>query len=158
MSLTESIRRYRPGEETALFSVFYSAVHQIASRDYSTEQVQAWAPEDMDADLWAARIREINPFVAELDGKIVGYADLQANGYIDHFFVSGEHARRGVGTALMQHLIREAKAAGLTEMTSHVSRTAQAFFESFGFIVVEQRLPELRGVFIPNAVMKRVVC
>ena len=31
---------------------------------------------------------------------IVGYADVQANGYIDHFFVSPSVARRGVGWAI----------------------------------------------------------
>jgi mRNA-degrading endonuclease RelE of RelBE toxin-antitoxin system len=29
-------------------------------------------------------------FVAELNGELVGYADVQGNGYIDHFFVSGK--------------------------------------------------------------------
>ena len=42
------------------------------------------------------------PFVAEIEGQIVGYADLQEDGYIDHFFVSGSMARRGVGSALMR--------------------------------------------------------
>ena len=27
------------------------------------------------------------PFVVELHGEIVGYGDIQANGYIAHFFV-----------------------------------------------------------------------
>jgi hypothetical protein len=36
----------------------------------------------------------IRPFVAEDEGHIVGYADIQPSGYIDHFFVAGGHARR----------------------------------------------------------------
>lgn len=148
------IRRYRFGEEPALFEVFYSAIHLVARRDYSTEQIRAWAPRDLDQKLWATRIRGINPFVAELAGELVGYADLQANGYMDHFFVSGHHGRRGIGTALMNHLLREARPASLTELTSDVSRTAQPFFESFGFTAVEERQPELRGVVIPNALMR----
>jgi len=31
---------------------------------------------------------------------MAGYADLQADGLIDHFFVDAGHARRGVGRAL----------------------------------------------------------
>ncbi|KAA8701490.1 GNAT family N-acetyltransferase [Pseudomonas cannabina] len=42
----------------------------------------------------------MNPFVAVLDDHIVGYADVQASGYIDHFFVSGFHARQGIGQRL----------------------------------------------------------
>jgi putative acetyltransferase len=149
-----SIRRYEPGEESALFNVYYSAIHLVASRDYEPEQIQAWAPKDIDNTYWEKRIRSINPFVAELNGELVGYADLQANGYIDHFFVSGHHGRCGVGRSLMKHILDEAKVAGLPELTSDVSRTAQPFYESFGFVVVEHRQPEIRGVVIPNAFMR----
>lgn len=149
------IRRYVRGEEAALFDVFYTAVHVVASRDYTTEQVQAWAPRDLDAALWRDKIRSINPFVAELDRELVGYADVQPNGYIDHFFVSGSHPRKGIGSLLMQRILREAKALEISTLSSDVSRTAQPFFEMFGFILVEQRSRMLRGVTIPNALMQR---
>ena len=155
MNISVQIRPYKPGEEPALFAVYYSAIHLTASRDYTPEQIQAWAPKGLDMNLWACRIRGINPFVAELNGEVVGYADLQANGYIDHFFVSGTHARRGIGSLLMEHLLGEATALGLSELTSDVSRTAQPLYEKFGFVVVEQRRPERRGVVIPNAFMRR---
>jgi hypothetical protein len=38
------IRPFRQGEEAALRQVFFSAVHEIASRDYTSEQIEAWAP------------------------------------------------------------------------------------------------------------------
>jgi putative acetyltransferase len=155
MNISVQIRRYKPGEEQALFAVYYSAIHLTASRDYTPEQIQAWAPKGLDMNLWACRIRGIKPFVAESNGEVVGYADLQANGYIDHFFVSGTHARRGIGSLLMEHLLGEATALGLSELTSDVSRTAQPLYEKFGFVVVEQRRPERRGVVIPNAFMRR---
>lgn len=155
MSNTIEIRAFCPGEEAALFKVHYSAIHRIASRDYSAEQIQAWAPEDQDADLWAQRMRDINPFVAEYRGKIVGYADLQSNGYIDHFFVSGEYPRLGIGSTLMRHILASALQRRLPLLSPDVSRTAQPFFEHFGFVVVEQRLPQRRGVTLPNALMHR---
>ena len=148
------IRRHKQGEESALFDVYYSAVHLIASQDYTPEQIQAWAPADLDPILWKTTICNINPFVAELNGSIVGYADLQSNGYIDHFFVSGKHPRQGVGSQLMTHLLKEARATSVQELTSDVSRTAQPFYERFGFTVVEQRFPIVRGVILPNALMR----
>ncbi|BBL58873.1 GNAT family N-acetyltransferase [Methylomonas koyamae] len=148
------IRRFKPGEEAALFEVHYSAIHQVASHDYSLEQIEAWAPPDLDPALWERRIRDINPYVVELDGCVVAYADLQANGYIDHFFVSGAHPGRGLGSMLMTHILKEAQSLDLLELTSDVSRTAQGFYERFGFRVVEQRTPVRRGVAIPNALMR----
>ncbi|RQO60471.1 GNAT family N-acetyltransferase [Paucibacter sp. KBW04] len=154
MKIAPRIRRYNPGEESILFNVYYTSVHQLATREYSQEQIQAWAPRDRDASLWEERIRGINPFVAELNGELVGYSDLQPSGYIDHFFVSGSHARCGIGTALMNHILQEAMSTGLHELTSDVSRTAQPFYEKFGFTVIEQRQPKVRGVVIPNAFMR----
>ncbi len=155
MSTLVHIRRYREAEVMALFEIYYSAIHLVASRDYTPEQVEAWAPRSLDPERWRRKIRDINPFVAEADGQLVGYADLQANGYIDHFFVSGARPREGIGAQLMRHLLNEAQRFGLTELTSDVSLTAQPFYERFGFHVVEQRSHELRGVLIPNALMQR---
>jgi putative acetyltransferase len=151
------IRRFAVGDEFALFRVFFSAIHEIASRDYTQEQVNAWAPADLDQELWCDRMRGINPFVVELHGEIVGYADVQENGYIDHFFVSGRHPRQGIGTLLMDRIHLEAETLGLRKLTSDVSRTAQPFFMRHGFQVVELRKPVLRGVTIPNAAMRKAL-
>jgi putative acetyltransferase len=148
------IRRYRPGDEAALFEVHYSAIHLVASRDYSAEQIAAWAPLDIDPVVWTERIQRINPYVVDCDGVLVAYADLQRSGYIDQFFVSGKHPGRGFGALLMNHLLSEARQWGLSELTADVSRTAQGFFERFGFRVVEQRFPTRRGIVLPNALMR----
>lgn len=149
------IRSYKKGEAPALFEIYFSAIHLVASRYYTPEQIQAWAPRDLDPDIWEAKMRDIQPYVAELDDRAVGYADLQPDGYIDHFFISGRHPRQGIGARLMSHLIAEAHSKGIEELTSDVSRAAQPFYRKFGFEVVEQRQPVVRGVIIPNALMRR---
>jgi putative acetyltransferase len=151
------IRRFRLGDEAALFRVYFTAIHEIACRDYSPEQVEAWAPADLDADLWTNRVRGIQPFVAVLGDEIVGYADVQQDGYVDHFFVSGARPRQGIGTRLMARIHEEARSLGLTELTSDVSKTAEPFFALHGFHVVERRFPVLRGVTLQNALMRKVL-
>jgi putative acetyltransferase len=154
-SKTIHIRRYRPGEEGVLLEVFHSAIHTVASRDYTVEQINAWAPPNLDPIRWQKKVRAINPFVAEMDGELVGYADIQPSGYIDHFYVSGLHPGRGIGSLLMKRLLQEAEGLGARILTSDVSKTAQPFFEKFGFVVVEHRYPECFGVVVPNALMRR---
>lgn len=149
------IRRFRVGDESSLFRVYFSAIHLVASLDYTPEQVSAWAPADLDMALWANRMQEIYPFVVEIGNEIVGYADVQQNGYIDHFFVSGTHGGRGIGRRLMQRIHVEAMSLGLTELTSDVSKTAEPFFTLHGFQVVERRFPILRGVTLQNALMRK---
>ena len=149
------IRRFQPGDEAGLFRVYFTAIHQIASRDYSREQIDAWAPADLDKAQWAARIQQIQPFVALLHNQIVGYADIQPDGYIDHFFVSGDHPRQGIGTQLMVRLLEEARSLGLKTLTSNVSKTAEPFFAFHGFEVVKRNHPILRGVTLQNAQMHK---
>lgn len=148
------IREFRIGDEMALHSVFLSAIHDIASKDYTPEQIQAWAPALLDHGIWIERMRGICPFVVELQDKIVAYADVQPNGYIDYFFVSSSVAGTGVGTMLMNHIQAAARNQSIDILTSDVSRTAQPFFARFGFVIVEQRVPIVRGVAIPNALMR----
>ncbi|MDW2643548.1 GNAT family N-acetyltransferase [Citrobacter sp. HN-141] len=149
------IRRFRNGDEISLFSVFLSSVYTLASHYYTHEQIVAWAPSDIDPDHWTNRMRALRPFVVEVDGEIAGYADVQPNGYIDHFYVSGAYPRQGVGTLLMDRIHEEARERGMTELTSNVSKAAEAFFLRHGFHVVERGFPVCRGVTLQNALMRK---
>lgn len=151
------VRRFQIGDELSLLSVNRSAVRLIARQDYTREQIEAWAPDDVDREGWCQYMKGLAPFVVEDEEEIVGYADLQTSGYIDHFYVSGHHPRRGIGVLLMRRIHQEAASLALHELTSNVSRTAEPFFSSFGFNVVERREPMLRGVAIPNALMRKVL-
>jgi putative acetyltransferase len=151
------IREFRIGDEATLYQVLHSAVHRIAARDYTPEQLNAWAPPEPEHEAWMLKMRALQPFVAEIDGVIAGYADLQPSGYIVHFFVSADFPRQGVGRMLMDRIHDKAARLGVTELTSDVSRTAQPFFARFGFGIVEQRFPVRQGVTIPNALMRKTL-
>ena len=49
------IRDFRVGDEMSLHAVFYCAIHQTASRDYTAQQIDAWAPESFDREIWIER-------------------------------------------------------------------------------------------------------
>ena len=149
-----NVRRCQYGDEPALYEVYYSAIHMIATE----AQVNAWAPGSIDPNRWSDRMRGITPFVMEIEKQILGYADVQSSGYIDHFFVSGRHPRQGIGALLMHRIHQEALDSGIEELTSHVSRTAEPFFARNAFVVAERREPLLRGVTVPNALMSKSLC
>jgi len=98
----------------------------------------------------------LSPFVAEVNHRIIGYADLQNNGLIDHFYVSGGYVRQGVGSRLMAEIEKEARNSGLHELTSFVSLTAEPFFLHHGFRIVRRCFPVRHGVMLPNALMRKV--
>ena len=149
------IRDFRISEEEILRSVFHSSVHAIASKNYSPEQLNAWAPREYDALQWAERIRRNRPFVVEMDGVVAGFADVQESGYIDQFFVSGPNVRRGVARALMMHIHGVARERGIAALWSDVSLTAEPFFAASGFVVESRNVVTVRGVELTNARMRK---
>jgi putative acetyltransferase len=151
------VRLFQPGDEGALLGVFRSAIHQIAVRDYSAVQVEAWAPAELSVEEFGARVRKNRPFVAVLGLEPVGFADVQADGYIDQFFVSGYLARRGIARLLMDRVEKEAAGRALRQLHSHVSLTAEPFFASRGFCVAERCHVVLRGVPFQNALMRKAL-
>ena len=154
------IRPYAAGEELALLTIFQSSVRGLASRDYTPAQIDAWAPATADDEArmrWIARIQANRPWVAEVDGRLAGFADLQPSGYIDQFFVAAEFAGHGVGGALMRQLHEIALSYGMAELFSHVSLSAQPFFRHFGFILESEQYPVVRGVALRNAVMRKAL-
>lgn len=100
-------------------------------------------------------MRELNPLVSVVGEAIVGYADVQASGLIDHFYVHKDWQRRGVGTALMRALEAEAHRLGLKEVHSRVSLTARPFFERSGFSVIREQEVVIDGVRLRNVLMAR---
>lgn len=123
------LRLFHICDERALHDVFYSAIHGLGSQHYTQAQLNAWAPATYNVSRWEARMQAIKPFVVEREDVLIAYADVQNDGLIDHFFVAASSAKQGVGKWLMQHIIITAKAKQMPKLHSHVSLTAQPFFE-----------------------------
>lgn len=149
------IREFREQDAPILWALFYNTIRNINLRDYTEQQVKAWAPDEFDAQLWLKKMTAIQPFVVELDGVIVGYSDVQPSGLVDHFFCHHEYQGQGVGRALMTHVIKQAEAKGLDRIYSEVSITARPFYEHMGFTVVNEQQIEVRGATLTNYVMER---
>ena len=150
-----TIRQYQPGDADSLYEIFFNTIRLINIKDYSEQQVKAWAPEQYDKSKLQQRLQQINPNIALIEGKIVGYADVQEDGYVDHFFCHWQFQGQGIGKALMNTLLAQAKAKKLRRMYSHVSITAKPFFEHFGFTLVKQQQVGTRGQLLTNFVMEK---
>ncbi|MFW1503655.1 N-acetyltransferase family protein [Vibrio parahaemolyticus] len=150
-----TIRHYSVEDAKALWDIHFYTIRNINIRDYSQAQVEAWAPERLDPSIWEKWMKGLSPFVAEIDGVIVGYTDLQASGLIDHFFCHHEYQGKGVGKALMNHVFKVGNSRGIKRYFSEVSITARPFYEHFGFKVVQAQEIEVRGQKLRNFVMEK---
>lgn len=66
------IRKYKESDARALWAICYYTIRKVNIRDYSQAQVEAWAPDNFDSDVWQRKMNTIAPFVAEINGEIVG--------------------------------------------------------------------------------------
>ena len=149
------IRNYKESDVRALWDIRFRTIREVNIKDYSKEQVEAWAPASFDIKDWSEKLSRLSPFIAEIDGTIVGYADLQVDGLIDHFYCHYQYQGQGVGRALMEHLFKVGTSKGIYCYYSAVSITAKPFYEKFGFSVSREQLVEVRGQIFKNFLMTR---
>lgn len=150
-----AIRGYRAEDLDGLIAIFTRAVRETASRDYTPEQVRAWAPDRPDRDAWAARRASRPTFIAEIDGAMAGFCDLEPDGHIDMMFVHPGHGGRGIATTLLGHIEAQARAAGLSRLFTEASLTARPFFDRRGFAVIAEQQVHLRGEVLTNFRMEK---
>lgn len=151
------IREYQSADAPALWQLFYDTIHKVNIRNYSLEQVNAWAPLDVDLDRWTKRFESRATFVAEDGTTILGFAELESSGHIDRFYCHAECQGQGVGTQLLNRIEGEASSRGITRLYTEASITALPFFERRGFIVIREQEVECRGVLLTNFVMTKTL-
>lgn len=151
-----TVRAYRETDANALVDIFYHTIHTINVLDYTDEQINSWAPEEIqDVERWRKRWSDVPPFVAVCDGKPVGFAELENNGHIDCFYVHHEHQGAGVGRSLMNRLHERAAMSGLERLFAEVSITARPFFAKCGFKVDKVNTVKKGDVTLRNFIMTR---
>jgi putative acetyltransferase len=144
------IRGYRPGDAAAIVALFRDTVRRVNSRDYSSEQVQAWAPDQIDIGPWERRLAGRFTVVAEINGQVAGFADLEDDGHLDHLYVHAGHQRLGLGRTLVSAIEAEARRRGLSSLFTEASIIARPFFERQGFVTLQEQVVECRGVKMVN--------
>jgi putative acetyltransferase len=134
-----------------MMDLFINTVHTVNARDYSPEQLDAWAPQDLDEEQWDRSFREHFALVAVQEGEIVGFGNIDSTGCLDRLYVGAAHTGCGIAAALCDRL--EAHAKG--PFTVHASITAKPFFEARGYRTVRQQTVERKGVKMTNFLMEK---
>ena len=144
------IRGYLPSDCTQIAKLFYDTVHSVNAADYTREQLDAWADGHVDSEAWDNSFREHFTLVACEGKEIVGFADMDENGYLDRLYVHRDYQRKGVASSLLRELSQKVKT---DEITTYASITARPFFEKMGYQVVRQNIVERKGVSLINYFM-----
>ena len=146
------LRPYRSEDCGEMAELFYETVHSVNAADYAPEQLDAWASGEVDLSAWDASFRAHHTLVAEMEGQMAGFADMDGGGYLDRLYVHRDFQRRGIATALCDAL--EA-ACPCARYTTHASITARPFFLARGYRAVREQQVDCRGVLLTNFVMEK---
>ena len=130
------IRRYRPSDLAGMIALFRDTVRRVNGRDYSQQQVMAWAPDEIDSRKWVHRLDNKAVWVADLDGVPVGFIDVARDGLIDMLYVHADHQGTCIASRLLRVAETGARTGGLLRLFTEASITARPFFEHRGFRVI----------------------
>ena len=148
------LRTYRPEDCPALTRLFHDTVHTVNAADYDEKQLDAWSDGSPDLQAWNASLSSHYTIVAETDGELSGFGDIDNTGYLDRLYVSSRHQRQGVGAAICD-MLESTVSSGI--ITVHSSITARGFFEKRGYTVTKRQEVIRKGVVLVNFVMKKEI-
>lgn len=149
------LRAYRPEDCPALAQLFYDTVHAVNARDYAPAQLDAWATGTVDRCAWNASFLAHRTLVAQLEGQIVGFGDIDvSSGYLDRLYVHKDFQSRGIATALCDAL---EVALSVPLVYTDASITAKPFFLGRGYRLVREQRVERHGVALTNFRMEKLL-
>ena len=148
------IRQYEPKDCEELVKLFYHTVHTINAKDYSQEQLNVWATDKIDLEVWNKSLSGHYTVVAVENNIIVGFGDIDNSGYLDRLYVHKNYQRLGIATSICDKLERAVK---VNKIITHSSITAKPFFVQRGFTVVKEQQVIRNEIALTNYVMEKHV-
>ena len=113
------IRMFKDSDGRQIVNLFYETIHAVNIRDYTQEQVDAWAPKLSGSELeervkWFIKsLGESITYVADNEGVVIGFANITEDGYLDFMFVHKDYQGQGIASDMLQILQEEAIRLGV---------------------------------------------
>lgn len=136
------IRRAQAADAPGICAAHLASIRGVCARDYSAEQVEAWCANKA-PELYPPMIARNPWWVALLAGEVVAFTDLDpgitpgrlpdGTGEIMSLYAAPRALGLGIGAALVNTAIDEARRRGLRRLVVRGTITARPFYERMGF-------------------------
>ena len=149
------IRTYQAWDCLAIIELFKDTVLNVNCQDYNPEQLQAWIRSSEDVDGWNNAFLEHRTLVALEDNKIVGFADMTDDGFLDRLYVHKDYQQQHIGKALCDELEAWIWQQGCVNIRTHASITAKPFYEKRGYKVICEQYVQRENCKLKNYIMEK---
>lgn len=125
------IRKFKNEDAKEIYGIIKECFLSLDLGKHTKEgirlQVERNNPENL-----IKRSKEVNYFVAEIRGKLVGicgYDEIR----VHTFFVDPTYQKKGIGYKLLHKVLKEAKNKGIAKLVTWSTLYARPFYSKYGF-------------------------
>lgn len=166
---TISFRPYLAKDAEVLADLFVTSIEELAEDYYDASQRAAWASAADDVKAFGERLAGWLTILAEAGGELIGFAALKDNAkvqenaktkenrIIEMLYVAPEHARQGIGKALLDVMELLARQRGAETLTVDAAESAREFFGKFGYEMQARNTVIRADEWLVNTTMKKTL-
>ncbi|WP_226657834.1 GNAT family N-acetyltransferase [Guptibacillus hwajinpoensis] len=154
------IREYETKDIDQIIELFEQTVRSINRRDYSYTQVDAWVnstTKETKSSTWNQEFKTNFTYVADIEGKVVGFIDMTTSGYLDRLYIHHQFQGMGIASSLLEKIEADAYKQSIKVITTKASISARPFFDKQNFHLITKQIVEIRGVQMTNYQMEKKV-
>lgn len=138
-----------------LARIMRESVSHVCAADYTAQEIELWVPRRMDMARFSQSLRKGIVWVAKEEGEILGFANMDRDGYLNRLYTKVGYMRQGIGSALLAKIEQEAHAMRLSKVFLTSSITARGFYEKHGYRCVGESNERRSGITLPGFKMEK---
>src|SRR4051794_6953448 len=112
MKPTINIRPATHTDAPAIWAMHVDSIRRSCAKDYTPEQIEAWAGPKKPENYTSALDKGETMFVAEIDHRIVGFGAMRQDKIVG-MYITPEFQQRGIGQQLLATLESDARRRGI---------------------------------------------
>jgi len=148
------IRRAAHADAQGIINSHIRSIREICSKDYSPQEIEAWAGRDFKVERWHATIDRDFVWVIDIGGKVSGFGHIalkdDGSAYLHGLYFSPEAKGLGFGKKLFEEMLKVVREKKISKIRLHSTITAKAFYKHLGFQESEGECGiDMQGIRVP---------
>ena len=145
-----NLKQITEKDQLDLKKIYFDSIISIDEKVYSLEQKKAWASQAWDNKIFDLSINHGKGWLIKIDRETIGFGTRYPNNRISLLYCKGDSQRKGFGTILLHKLEEEAKAEGLTSLSTEASLISYGLFLKNDWKIIRKE-----KIIIKNIIFER---